>query len=919
MASKVLLTWSPRGIIMRKHLLVCSFVLALFALSANGVSAAKEKVVAPSNLVPVPLSNTQINVTWTDNSDNETGFVVEGSLDGNFFYSVGNVAANTTSLVDEGLSPGTTYYYRVRAYEDAGGTITYSKYSSTESAVTAGQTLEKPNAPSGLNVSATAFDSISLTWSDNANNEDGFLIERSLDGNNFSEVASLAADTVSYSDSGLSPKTTYYYRVRAYREDGLYTVYSDYSNRDKTATPSSPLSSPSSLSVNAASYSQIDLSWSDNSSDESGFLIERSLNGFTFSQVAQVAADATTYSNTGLVADKVYYYRVRAYREDASSTVYSAYTKIVSDTTLSYPLNAPSALSLTPVSYSEIDLSWSDNSSNETGFAIERSLNNVDFSQIAQVASDVVTYQDESLVPDTAYYYRVRAYSVVGGVFYFSTFTESSVASTEASPLVAPSSLVAVASSSSAIELSWSDNAVDELGYYLERSLNGTSFSRIADLGADSVSYVDSGLDSGTIYYYRVMAYKEDGGEEVLSSYSNTANASTISVTVATPSLLAASAASYSEIDLSWQDNATNETGFSIERSINGVNFSIIASVGPDATSYQDQGLVSNTNYYYRIRAKKEESGQTIYSSYTSIVSTSTEAWAGLVAPSVLTVSNVSYYDLDLSWSDNSSNEAGFDIERSSDGTHFFKIAEVGADVSTYFVSGLSGGSTYYFRVKAKSTGGSEIFYSAYSNIANATTLVAPYIAAPSDLWSVTQPWYQIDIYWTDNANNETGYWVEKSFDGSEFFPITFVGENGFMISDSDLEPSQTYYYRVRALMMVDGVPFYSDYSESISATNVDAPPTTAPSDLAASSSAGSVNLSWVDTSSDEVHFYVERSDNGSSFYEIARLSPNTTNYSDQSVEIGTEYSYRVRNAVEGNGGYYFYSDYSNIATVIAQ
>lgn len=85
-----------------------------------------------------------------------------------------------------------------------------------------------------------------------------------------------------------------------------------------------------------------------------------------------------------------------------------------------------------------------------------------------------------------------------------------------------PTNLVATATSTSAIALSWSDNATDESGYYVER-LNGSNWSRIATLGANVRTYTNSGLAAGTSYSYRVQAYNGNGE----SGFSNTASATT--------------------------------------------------------------------------------------------------------------------------------------------------------------------------------------------------------------------------------------------------------------------------------------------------------------------------------------------------------------------------------------------------------
>jgi titin len=103
-------------------------------------------------------------------------------------------------------------------------------------------------------------------------------------------MAVLGANLVGYSDLGVSASATYYYRVRAYNGSG----YSTYSNVAAATTPAAALlpAAPSSLAATAVSSSQVNLSWIDNSSNESGFYLERSTDGVTFVQIAVVGANA---------------------------------------------------------------------------------------------------------------------------------------------------------------------------------------------------------------------------------------------------------------------------------------------------------------------------------------------------------------------------------------------------------------------------------------------------------------------------------------------------------------------------------------------------------------------------------------------------------------------------------------------------
>jgi len=178
-----------------------------------------------------------------------------------------------------------------------------------------------PKAPSNPAATVVSDSQIDLSWQDNSDNETGFKIERKTGaGGNYQQIATVGANVIKYSDTGLSGDTTYYYLVRAYSDSGD----SSYSNEASATTPLQTIpNAPSSLGAVAISSAQIDLSWQDNSNNESGFKIERKTGaGGSYRQVAIVGPNINTYSDTSLIEDTTYYYRVRAYN-DAGHSLYS--------------------------------------------------------------------------------------------------------------------------------------------------------------------------------------------------------------------------------------------------------------------------------------------------------------------------------------------------------------------------------------------------------------------------------------------------------------------------------------------------------------------------------------------------------------------------------------------------------------------
>lgn len=141
-----------------------------------------------------------------------------------------------------------------------------------------------------------------------------------------------------------------------------------------------------------------------------GYELERSTDGNAFNKIADLSADATSYQNTGLAALTRYWYRLKA----KNALGYSPHSNVADATTFDVPPTAPSTLIATTISSSQIDLTWKDNSANETAFEIERSVNGAIFEKIGEAAANVTGYQSTGLSPATCYWFRVLHYREAG-------------------------------------------------------------------------------------------------------------------------------------------------------------------------------------------------------------------------------------------------------------------------------------------------------------------------------------------------------------------------------------------------------------------------------------------------------------------------------------------------------------------------
>lgn len=372
-------------------------------------------------------NNARVVLSWNDNSITETAFVIQSKDWQGNWIDVGTVlsplnAANTheqrTYTMPSAYNPAFAYVYRVVAQNTVGygaGFPTTTAQSMTgEVMVGTG-----PLAPTNLSGVLRSGPQVNLTWTDNAQNESVFVLERSEAGGPFVQITTVPArnnvGNVSFTDTTIRPATMpidYSYRVKAVNPVGS----SDWSNTFTITIPVAvPPTAPSNLSATLVIGPKINLSFRDTATNETSFSIERSTDGgATYSVLATLPAltgtGAVTYTDTitTSASNVTYSYRVRA-----GNVFWSNYTNTASVTVPALPVvptnftvvNGPNANRTRSVI-----LNWIDNSNNETGFTIQRATN-ATFTQgltTVTVGPNVTTLTQTGLSRNTRYWYRIR-------------------------------------------------------------------------------------------------------------------------------------------------------------------------------------------------------------------------------------------------------------------------------------------------------------------------------------------------------------------------------------------------------------------------------------------------------------------------------------------------------------------------------
>ncbi len=350
---------------------------------------------------------------------------------------------------------------------------------------------------------SAGYTSIKVSWS-TFPGVSGYQVYRALSSNGTYSLIKTTSST-NFTNTGLKTGTMYYYKVRAYRYSGSTKIYGKYS----AVTSAKPV--PAVVTgIKAAKYNPVNvkISWKA-VSGRTGYEIWRSTSSSSGYKLIKTTTN-TSYKNTGLTTNTNYYSMVRAYRTVSGRKIYGKYSGVAAATpTLGTVVGAKASM----YSSSSNKLTWKA-VSGRTGYEIWRATS-PGGKYTLRGSTTKTLYYDKNLIPNTRYYYKIRAYRTVNNIRRYGSFSGI----VNATPVLKTvSSLKAAAYSKTGTKLTWG-SVSGRSGYEIWCSLSPNSgFVLIKSL--TGTYYYHTGLVAGKTYYYKVRAYCVSGGAKKYSGYS---------------------------------------------------------------------------------------------------------------------------------------------------------------------------------------------------------------------------------------------------------------------------------------------------------------------------------------------------------------------------------------------------------------
>ncbi len=681
---------------------------------------------APTVLNFTAVSDTGMTLNWTDNSSNETGYSIWRSVDNTNFTWITTVASNTTTYAANGLVPEVTYYWQVRTMNEGRMSAALSGSKVTNLASYPLLSHYTYAASTGTYTALTGATTAAL----NSGNLDEGAYNRIPIGFTFLYMGNIY-NTVSFSTNGwmtFGQNITSYARYNSLTSGGTRPLVAPlWDDNDMTSGTVSYLTQGTAgsriftLQASNVEWSYLAIggviSFQIKLYEATGAVV------FVYKQES-VAVNSGTAS-IGITATDINEGNFLSLDiSDVGSSWTEFDTKYFSPATgKTYTFTprtvptAPTTLSFTSVGASGMTLNWLDKSTNETGFAIYSSIDNTNFTYVTEVGPNLTSYIATGLIPETKYYWQVMAMNegrISSALTGFQTTNSVSYPLITRYAFTATSGTYTALSGATTATLSsgWADNGAYNaipIGFtfiYSGTPYSTVSFSTQGWMAFDkTLSYSDNGL----------VSLPNEGVRPIVAPLWDINAMTSGTLSYLTQGIAGSRIFTLQASNVEWCGlvtggvisfqvklyEATGAVVFVYKQESAAVLYAD-ASIGITAADTGIGKYLSLTNsgtspFASPITATtgiitKPADGQT----YTFTPPTTVPT-----APTSLNFTSVGTIGMTLNWTDNSSNETGFAIWRSTDNVTFTFVAVVNANVSTYAATGLSPASNYYWQVRA--------------------------------------------------------------------------------------------------------------------------------------------------------------------------------------------------------------------------
>jgi len=803
-----------------------------------------------------PVSNS-VTLYWTNNSKATTKSIIQRT-DGSFVTNVwGNSTSGSYTIYSH--DPNSSLGYVIISADSYGH-------------------MSEPSLPVYINNLTTSRlpeihaymknGTATIEWEANSLSIGYVMLERSEYRYGYWSNWEVVNSDVNYEDSKVTdtPEKGGTYRYRLY----IYALEAQgYTNISVALTK--PVA-PRDLNCSFSTSNNVLLTWTNDPNNDCSLRIERKdpLEE-DYHVIAYVNSNVTYYNDTSAIKpNSIYYYRVSAYDSDEN---YSSSEPVAFSTNSP---ESPSYLRMIVLSNDQIYLMWDDNSSNEQYFKIERSVNHGAYTLLATVTANVTSYTDSNVYPGYTYSYRVRAYNPYG---YSDEYTN--VASAASSAVITPpQSLNVNVVSSEQIDLTWSYTGNANPSTIIERKTgNNGKWTEIAKIAAGVTKYRDTGLQSDTTYYYRIRAA---GGAYLMSTaYPSDYNGVSARTMLKKPINLSGYASSQNTMVLTW-DSSNRENEYVIERKTGSGDFSVVAYGTYYNKTWTDTELNPNTIYTYRIQARNPDN----LSEYSDEIVVITKF---IEPPTELKASAVSDSRIELTWKDNSTSEAGFEVWRKTgkEGT-WQKIASP-RYTSKYTDATAKAGTEYYYKVRAYGLLSDGTTYtSAFTKEVQVKTEMPP---APINVEASILSSDKVELKWEGPDDPNIEYKVERMTDSSSVWKeVASLPSKTFTYIDTGLVEYVAYIYRIKAVNTLN-----NSITASESVSIMTGAPEMPVNVKAKALSPYSIGIYWDDVSTTELGYIIERKGSDGKYVQIAVTAQDANSYTDEGLTPGVQYFYNIR------------------------